>query len=69
MSRETETKKGVEAAFDYWLASHDVSTPNLIELAIRTAFTNWLEKNNEDIAERIATKCADHFIKHVSEKP
>lgn len=47
MSKETETKEGVEAAWDFWLSQHDISTPEIIKEAIKESFRAFLNDNSE----------------------
>jgi hypothetical protein len=62
MARLSETAKGVESAFDFWLSQHDISVPEMFETAIKQAVTNWLDDNEDRIIEAIATAIATNAV-------
>jgi hypothetical protein len=62
MAKLSETAKGVESAFDFWLSQHDISVPQMFEEAIERAVTNWLGDNEDQIIEAIATKIASKAV-------
>jgi len=53
MTKDTDAKKGVEAAWDFWLSQHDVSVPDIIEMAIKETFGGWLAAHTDDIMARV----------------
>lgn len=57
MSKDTDTSRGVEKAWDFWLSQHDVSVPELIEAAIERSVLRWMDSNTEVILERVARAC------------
>jgi hypothetical protein len=52
------TTEGVALAFGEWLSLHDVTVPDVLELAIGNAFTVWLDAHAEEIIAAIAEKVA-----------
>jgi len=53
MTKDTDAKKGVESAWDFWLRQHDVSVPDIIETAIKETFDTWLAVHTDDIMDRV----------------
>ncbi len=53
MAKDPDTKKGVEAAWDFWLSQHDVSVPEIIKEAVKEAFGAWLNAHTDEILERV----------------
>jgi hypothetical protein len=47
--------KGVEGSFDFWLSQHDVSTPEIIECAVKSAFTDWLDAHTDALVAAIVS--------------
>ena len=54
MRKLNATAEGVRDAFDFWLSQHNVSVPDIFELAIRAAVSAWLDDHAEEIVEAIA---------------
>lgn len=60
MSKEQESiRDGVTKAWDFWLSQHDVSTPELIHLAVKDAVKEWMDENEMLVAAALA----DHVLK------
>jgi hypothetical protein len=47
-------KEGITDGFFIWAQEHCVSFPNMMEAAIREAFTEWLENHSTEIIAAIA---------------
>jgi hypothetical protein len=47
-------QKGIGDGFFDWAQEHCVSFPNMIETAIKEAFTEWLENHSTQIIAEIA---------------
>lgn len=59
MSPEREaTRKGVSDAWDFWLSQHDISTPELIEAAVKEATSAWLTANTDRLITAVAEAIA-----------
>lgn len=61
MTKECDSiAKGVAEAWDFWLANHDISTPETIERAVSETFERWALEHDDDlirgISEAIAAK-------------
>ncbi len=50
--------QGVAVAFGQWLAEHDVTVPDVLELAIGRAFASWLDAHSGEIVAAVAEKAA-----------
>jgi dihydroneopterin aldolase len=50
---------GVRDAWDFWLSQHDVSVPDRIEDAVRSAVEQWMNDNADRLIERIAERVAE----------
>ncbi len=48
-------KEGVTEAFDFWLSQHPITMQDLVELSLTQAMKEWLDKNREEIIEKIAS--------------
>lgn len=53
------TTNGVREAFDHWLWNHDITTRDVMEEAINTAFAQWLSRNEETVTEAIAKQVVE----------
>lgn len=51
---ERDTADGVREAWEFWLDQHPHSVPEIIESAIKKAFSEWLEQNRGDVLAAIA---------------
>ncbi|MFG2870999.1 hypothetical protein [Streptomyces sp. NPDC048338] len=41
-------------AWDFWLSQHDISTPELIETAVKEATSAWLDANTDRLIAAVA---------------
>jgi hypothetical protein len=56
MTNESSAARGVREAWDYWLSDHPVSVPEIIEVAVRDAFAEWLNSHADEIIAAIAER-------------
>lgn len=54
--KTSKTAEGVEDAWAWWLSQHPESVPEIIESAIKKAFSEWLERNKADVIAAIAAR-------------
>ncbi len=56
------TIEGIRDAWSEWLYAHPVSVPDIVRGAISDAFGTWLDKNSDEIIERISEKLSKNPI-------
>ena len=56
------TIQAITDAWSGWIYDHPVSVPQIIQDGINDAFRGWLDKNTDEIIERIADKLAENPI-------
>lgn len=61
MSKQTETSKGVESAWDFWISQHPISVADIIEEAVKKSFAAWLEAREDDFMQKLAKLVADEL--------
>lgn len=58
MAKSDETFKAVQNSWDFWLSQHNISVPETIHDAVKSAFSRWLTENTDELLGRIATEIA-----------
>jgi hypothetical protein len=53
-TRLNSVSKGVSDAWDFWLSQHDISVPEIIELAVNQAVAAWFDDHTDELIEAIA---------------
>lgn len=56
MAKDRDAIEGVQSSWDFWLDQHPVSVPEIIEEAVKKAFTAFLEKHKAEVLEAIAKR-------------
>ena len=54
MTKEKASFEAIQSAWDFWLADHPVSLPEIIADAVQKSVDKWLDEHGEEIIERLA---------------
>jgi hypothetical protein len=58
-TRQNATFEGVRDSWDFWLSQHPVTLSDIVEDAIKTAVSKWLNCHEEQLIAAIARAVAD----------
>jgi hypothetical protein len=53
---ESQIQEAAQGAFEFWLSQHPISTEATIEVAVKQAFSEWLDLHTEEILECLEKK-------------
>lgn len=57
-SKPDSTAAGVALAFGEWLLQHDVTVPDVLEIAIGRTFGKWLDRHSGELIAAVAEAAA-----------